>query len=112
VGRRYLVFKVEGRRVSKREVEALLEESLKELFGDLGLAKTQLTLLDYEPERGGIIRVDAGGLEVARAAIAAMRPRDFVLYVIKVSGTLKKARAILASYSPRSCVARSSRESV
>lgn len=112
MGRRYLVFKVEGRKASKREIEALLEESLRELFGDLGLAKARLALLDYEPERGGIVRVDSGGLGVVRAAIAAMRPRDFVLYVVKVSGTLKKARAILASYSPRSCAARSSGEGV
>lgn len=102
VGRRYLVFGIEGRRIPRREVEVLLEESLRGLFGDLGLAKARLALLDYEPERGGIVRVDASGLEVVRAAIATARPRDSLLYVIKVSGTLKKARAILASYSPRS----------
>ena len=103
--RRYLVFKIiapANFKPSREAVEKALSESLHSLLGMAGAASTILRLEQYDEERrAGIIASDNRSLERARAAVAAVTSIDGVpciIHIVKVTGTLRRARELASSY--------------
>lgn len=82
----------------KEPLEACLENAVLELWGLRGLAETRLSVV-YIDAHGklAVVRVRREGLPLLRAALAAY-PKPIVR-VVKVAGTLRKAKKIVESLS-------------
>lgn len=79
-----------------RNLEDHLTKAVAELWGLRGLAEVGLSVVEVREREGlAIVRVKRGGLHLLRAAIAVYPVP--LARVVKVTGTLKKARKILES---------------
>ncbi len=92
---RYLIFSIEGELPGRDRLEADILEGLTELFGVFGLSDVEPRLVIYEGGRG-VVRVNREGLVKFRAFVALQRG-PYRIRVVKVTGTLRKARAVLES---------------
>jgi len=89
---RYLV--VATNRV--QNLEEVLARAVMELWGLRGLAEVGVSVIEVKGDKGlAIVRVKREGLPLFRAAVA-VHPEP-ILRVLKVTGTLKKAREIQSS---------------
>mgnify|MGYP001626201452 CR=1 FL=1 len=93
---RYVVARV----LAEGDLEELLKSSVKELWGLRGLAEVQPSVVELdERARVAVVRVRREGLPLLRAALA-VHPRP-LLEVLKVTGTLRRARRVAGSLGPR-----------
>jgi len=94
VRRRYLRFSVVTNiELTDAEVNDVIKNSVKELYGLKGLAKTDPSLIVYDSKKmNGIIRCNNEELRTMRAAIAYItdiKGAEAAIHVSRVSGTIK-----------------------
>jgi ribonuclease P/MRP protein subunit POP5 len=97
VRRRYLALRVVSeQRVTERAVMDAVWNAVLELFGEYGASQTNVSLIEYEPQRNyAVVRCSHTALERVRASVASVTEIDgkpAVIHVIGVSGTLKALR--------------------
>jgi RNase P/RNase MRP subunit POP5 len=67
--------------------------SVTKLYGEYGASKTNLSLIDYNPETNqAIIRTNLLSLNLVRSSIAtitSINGKQISLHVISISGTIK-----------------------
>ena len=102
--KRYLALKVESETpLSERDLIGAIWNSLIQLFGEYGTSKTNLYLIEFNPEDGyGILCCSRETVNMVRAAVAAITRVDekpAAIYVIRVSGTLRALRKMLVAGS-------------
>ncbi|MBE0512272.1 hypothetical protein IBX38_04400 [Candidatus Bathyarchaeota archaeon] len=95
--RRYLALRVVSeQRVTERAVMGAVWNAVLELFGEYGASQTNVSLIEYDPQRNyAVVRCSHTALERARASVASITEIDgkpAVIRVIGVSGTLKALR--------------------
>ncbi|GEM_PF-1105056 len=95
---RYIVFISKSLPEDKDDFYKIIVSTLVELFGLRSLAFSRLTLVDYIPGRGGVIKVRREAIHIARTALAFYKNNKTPIRVIKIAGTLRKAKSILRSY--------------
>ncbi len=95
---RYLAVKIESwpdEAVDRSAFESAVRESLTELYGDVGEAGTDLSVVRFRFEEGvgdAIVRTRRGRTDRTRAAIACMSTIDGApigLFVAGISGTVR-----------------------
>ena len=96
IRRRYLALKIEGVKTNARTFEKTILNSILRLFGEYGLSKMHLNLIEFDSESNfAILRCRHNTLCMVRAAIAAIKSIDgesASIHVLGISGTLKSAR--------------------
>ncbi|MDH5390019.1 MAG: hypothetical protein OEX10_02570 [Candidatus Bathyarchaeota archaeon] len=95
--RRYLALRVVSeQRVTERAVMDAVWNAVLKLFGEYGASQTNVSLIEYEPQRNyAVVRCSHTALERVRASVASVTEIDgkpAVIHVIGVSGTLKALR--------------------
>lgn len=94
---RYIVFEIlsNGRFDRKAAVDAVWD-SLLGLFGEVGVSKTSIWVMDWERDKSkGIIKVNHRSVDMVRSALTLIKNIDnekAAVNVAFVSGTLKGAR--------------------
>lgn len=79
-------------------LEEKLVATVMEFGGIKGLAEVEPSVVHVDPRKGvAVVRVKREGLHLFRAALAACE--EPLARVVKVTGTLRKARAISSSLS-------------
>jgi ribonuclease P/MRP protein subunit POP5 len=94
---RYIAFEiVSDSPVSRGEVVKAVWGTLLRFLGELGASKTALWVMDWDEEKQhGILKVNHGSLDEARAALVLMKEangRPIVFRTLGVSGTVKKTK--------------------
>jgi len=74
-------------------LQGFLEEAIVEMAGIIGLARARPSVI-HLGQSLAIVRVDREGLDTLRAALAMSRKN--CVKIVRVTGTLKKARSILS----------------
>jgi len=99
VRNRYLVFKVYTEKkldLDREDIKQTLFNTARTLFGEVGLAKLNLQLIDFNPSNlEGILKCGHKTVTETRAIIAtitSLKKEPVNLHVKGVSGTLKRAR--------------------
>jgi len=97
VRRRYLALRVVSEQhVDERDVMDAVWKAVFELFGEYGASRTNVSLIEYDPQRNyAVVRCSHTALERLRASIASITDIDgepAVIRVIGVSGTLRALR--------------------
>jgi len=98
--KRYIVFEVlyDGS-LNFNDMNSLIMNSFKKLFGDYGISEFNIKLLQYDDKlKRGILRTNNVSKEAVIAGLSFIREingKPISIYPIKTSGTLKKAREIL-----------------
>lgn len=91
---RYVV--VEAAEMNAELLESKLVAAVMRLSGVIGLAKVEPAVVYMRADKGlAVVRVKREGLRLFRAALAAHK--EPLARVVKVAGTLRKARAICSS---------------
>ena len=95
--RRYLEIKVETEQpVNERALMDVVWDAVLQLFGEYGASQANLTLIDYDPQKGcAVVRCSNKALEMVRASVASITKIDekpVAMHVLRVSGTLKSLR--------------------
>ena len=96
---RYLVFKVYTEKkleLDGEDIKQTLFNTARTLFGEVGMAKLDLQLIDFNPSTNeGILKCGHKTVTETRAIIAtitSLKKEPVSLHVKGVSGTLKRAR--------------------
>lgn len=94
--------KMSIKRVPNRgDFEKALWSSITRLFGEYGASRTDLSIIEYDQERGyAIIRCAHIALPMVRAAIAAITKigdEEAAVHTLLVSGTLKSLKRRLTT---------------
>ncbi len=108
--RRYIAVKIKLERKQTRNndlnsgvIWRTVWQSLLQLYGEYGASKTDLSLIEYNPEdMHAIFRCTHKGLDIVRNAISAVtqvRGLKAAFHVLYVSGTLKSLRKKLMKNS-------------
>ena len=97
VRRRYLDLKVVSEQsVNERDVMDAVWNAVLNLLGEYGASKTNLSLMEYDPQRNfAVVRCSHTALERVRASIASITEingKRAVIHVIGISGTLRGLR--------------------
>ena len=97
VRRRYLALRVVSEQhLDERDVMDAVWKAVFELFGEYGASRTNVSLMEYDPQRNyAVVRCSHTALERVRASIASITDIDgkpAVIRVIGVSGTLRALR--------------------
>jgi len=95
--RRYLALKVVSeQRVTEGAVINAVWKAILQLFGEYGASQTNVSLIEYEPQRNyAVVRCSHTALERVRASIASIveiNGKPAVIHVMGVSGTLRALR--------------------
>ncbi len=99
--KRYMVFKIiSSKKIAKAIVFESILYSYKENFGDIGLARAGIQLVDYDEETNtGILRVGNTYVDNARYSFAMVKKiddMDVIIFTKGISGTIKKSKAKFA----------------
>ncbi len=99
--RRYIAVKVDSDQTfSERDFYHAVWNSIIRLFGEYGASQTELTSIEYNPERNqAILRCSHKALELVKASIVALTEIDgeeVTAHIMLVSGTLKSLRRKIA----------------
>ncbi len=101
---RYLIFEIHSpQKIELNKLKLLkhIFDATLRLFGEVGAASIHINLIDYNNDfQRGIIRCNHRAVVKLRAALAIIDEiggLPVIVHVIKVTGTLKKAREILNS---------------
>ena len=97
VRRRYLALEVVSEQaVTERAVINAVWKAILQLFGEYGASQTNVSLIEYEPQRNyAVVRCSHTALERVRASIASIveiNGKPAVIHVMGVSGTLRALR--------------------
>ncbi len=97
---RYIVLELNGEgSYSKKEMSAVLWNTTLQFLGELGASKLNLWVIDWDRKKNrGIVKVTSSSLDDMVASIALIKDvngKRVIPQVLKVSGTLKKAREYL-----------------
>ena len=97
VRRRYLALRVVSEQhLDERDVIDAVWKAVFELFGEYGASRTNVSLMEYDPQRNyAVVRCSHTALERVRASIASITDingKPAVIRVIGVSGTLRALR--------------------
>ncbi|MBD3261667.1 MAG: ribonuclease P [Candidatus Altiarchaeales archaeon] len=98
---RYIAFEVvSNQRPSRRDLVSSLWYYHLRLWGEYGASRSSLWLMDWDKEKArGIIKVNHKSVDDVRATLALTSKidrDDALIHVLKVSGTLKKARQAIS----------------
>jgi len=101
--KRYLIFLVKSPLThSKSEINKAIKRGLKRTFGEKYLALSGVELVEYDEKKNiGVLRCYHNYLELVRASLALVTNiggSPAALYVLKATGTRKKAIRIISSY--------------
>jgi len=104
VRRRYLALKIESEVVlSERDLVRAIWNSILQLFGEYGASKTNVYLVEFNPEDGyAILCCSHKAVDMIRAVVAAItgvNEKSVAIHVMRVSGTLKALRKKLVEES-------------
>jgi len=95
--RRYLALRLIGGKVLKTALWSSVVDVYLRLYGEYGLSKAGLRLIEFNENRGvAIISVNHRSLPYLRAALSLLREVDgkrVIIQVLGVSGTLKRLRS-------------------
>ena len=87
---------VSEQHLDERDVMDAVWKAVFELFGEYGASRTNVSLMEYDPQRNyAVVRCSHTALERVRASIASITEIDgkpAVIRVIGVSGTLRALR--------------------
>ena len=103
IRKRYLVFKVRGVCLKEQTVRTAIEQTLQTLHGYSGILRSFYTFVVFDEKRqAGIVSCHYGVVNLVRSSIAlaptiALKHHNVLMYTVKVTGTLKKAKKILCS---------------
>jgi len=90
------------------DLASTLKDTVRDIFGELGLARLEPRIVHYNPEgKIMIIRCRRDSLETLRAALlflAQIEGSQVNVYSLKTSGTLKKLKAEVNLYAERTRV--------
>jgi len=96
---RYIVFiSKSSMPKNKGDFQKALTSIFIELFGIKEYALSKLVVTEYIPGRGGIIKTRRESVHKAKTALVFYRNDKKPIRIVKVTGTLKKAKSILKSY--------------
>ena len=88
--KRYLVFEAIGN-ISQNELFSMIKASFASFFGILGLAKASPIIMeDYYKDNKGIIRVNRGYIDHARASLALVQ--GVIVQSKYVGGSIRSAK--------------------
>jgi len=101
VRRRYIAVKINNAQTIKKEdVYIAVWNSLLRLFGEYGASRTDLRLIEYDPEnREAVLRCSHEALPLVKASITCVTQiggKPAAIHIQLVSGTLKTLRRKLA----------------
>ncbi len=104
--RRYVVFRIAGsEEIEKDDVARSIVEVLLKLFGEVGVSYMNLRFIDYDKVLGfGIIRCGHKLVDELRAGlclISEIRNVPVLVDVVKVTGSLRKAKKAIKEYMER-----------
>jgi len=105
--RRYLLFQTysEGGRFRRGELYRAIQNSLTQLFGAYGLSQANLSLLEYDEEKGvGILRCSHRQIDAVKAALVYLQElegKPATFRTIRTSGTLKSLKSHSENYYPK-----------
>ncbi|MEZ0345413.1 MAG: Rpp14/Pop5 family protein [Infirmifilum sp.] len=92
---RYVVIELSDGAIDPREVEEYIAKLIQQLFGIQGLSQT-LPRVVFQRKNIFVVRVRREGLKILRASLALdLAPR---LFVLKTTGTIRKASRIASSW--------------
>ncbi|RLE51979.1 MAG: hypothetical protein DRJ20_01070 [Candidatus Methanomethylicota archaeon] len=101
---RYLIFEIHSPKpieLSKLQLLRHIFDATLKLYGEVGAASIHINLIDYDDRlMRGIIRCNHRAVVKLRAALAIISEINSIpvlVHVVKVTGTLRKAREILNS---------------
>lgn len=97
--RRYIVIKYLGESETPEKVLEKIVQTITKAFGVVGLMHVNPRLVGRGPGSSFLISVDREGLDKFIAALVVTREHSFE--VVKITGTIKKARRILSSSNIR-----------
>jgi len=87
---------IDSSQASKKEVFNAIWDSILRLFGEYGASRTDLRLIDYDPEnKRAVIRCSHEALPLVKASIPCITRiggRPAAVHIELVSGTLKSLR--------------------
>jgi len=94
VRRRYLAVKlVSEQPISREDLMDTIWDAIIQLFGEYGASQTDLSLIQYQPEKNcAIVRCSHKALEVVKASIASITEisgKPAAIHIQMISGTLK-----------------------
>lgn len=92
--RRYLAVKlVSEQPISREDLMDTIWDAIIQLFGEYGASQTDLSLIQYQPEKNcAIVRCSHKALEVVKASIASITEisgKPAAIHIQMISGTLK-----------------------
>ncbi|MCW3997195.1 MAG: Rpp14/Pop5 family protein, partial [Candidatus Bathyarchaeota archaeon] len=94
VKRRYIGIQIESPySLQPNDVIDAIWSTIAKLYGEYGASKTNMSLIDYNPEiKQAIIRTNLLSLNLVRSSIAtitSIKGEQVTLHVISISGTIK-----------------------
>jgi len=97
---RYIVFSIACEKsLDRKKVVAGVWEHLLRFYGQVGVSKTSLWVMDWDPQTSyGIIKVNHGSQDLVASTlplIANISGYKVAFRTVYVSGTLRKARQML-----------------
>jgi len=97
---RYIVFKAESEKtLDKKDVGGAITDTTLRFVGELGVSRMSPYLVEWNYEKqAGILKVTHNTLDEAKAVLALVKEannKPVVLHSVKVSGILKKAKALV-----------------
>ncbi|NWG09479.1 MAG: hypothetical protein HXX80_04115 [Nitrososphaerales archaeon] len=95
--KRYILIHHEIERVDHVALESAIKARISDLFGVVGLQSLNLKFIRMEPNFF-IIRCDHKHTDDALFALGSMNFEGFTLLPIRVSGTIKKLRCVMAEF--------------
>jgi len=101
---RYVIFRImssEKLDLNKYQLLKIIFSSVLKLYGEVGASFIHINLIEYDANlQKGIIKCNHNALVMLRAALCIIHEingKQAFFHIIKVTGTLKKAREILNS---------------
>ena len=92
--RRYIALGIDANATpSSKELMDAIWTTITKLYGEYGASLTNLTLIDYNPEkRVAVIRTSRAAVNIVRTAltlITTIADNEVAVHVLTVSGTIK-----------------------
>ncbi|MBS3162294.1 hypothetical protein J4467_00020 [Candidatus Woesearchaeota archaeon] len=92
--KRYLAFEVESEnKLDSKEVQTLIESSMKRFVGELGMAKAGIIFMKDWKNNRGIIKVNTKSVDELKAALALVKEEKIIIKSLALSGSIEKVRS-------------------
>ena len=91
--KRYLAFEVESEKnLDSKEIQILIENSMKRLVGEIGIAKAGIRFMNDWKNNRGIIKVNTNSVDELKASIALVKEEKIIIKSLALSGSIEKVR--------------------